>query len=212
MGDRCWLQVSCRKSDLKKITEQFGGVSYGLPEDPEDHPFSEIIDDEKTWMTGQIDEINYGGLTDLEELAEAGIPFTGSSGTGGGYGPAVMACDGKTFFHMGASWDGYPFVEIGPNGELIPKGVMQRIREYYLILDRAKRIIEKGEKLDDRPELPEEMKNCAGPCKGPITVADDHNLCHCCGLYFCDICWDKHDECEPCSDCGQMHITTPCPV
>lgn len=152
MGDRCWLQFSCRKSDLKKVTEQFGGVSIH-PGDPEEHPFSEIIDDEKTWLTGEIDEINYGGIDDLEKLAEAEIPFTGSSGAGGGYGPAVFACAGKKLFLMGASWDGYPYVEIGPNGEHIPKGVDQLIREYYLVLDEAKKIVEAPEEeLRDGPD------------------------------------------------------------
>lgn len=204
MGDRCWLQFSCRKSDLKKVTEQFGGVSIH-PGDPEEHPFSEIIDDEKTWLTGEIDEINYGGIDDLEKLAEAEIPFTGSSGAGGGYGPAVFACAGKKLFLMGASWDGYPYVEIGPDGEHIPKGVDQLIREYYLVLDEAKKIVE-------APPIPIEMTNCAGPCKGPIKKSDAENLCFCCGLYFCDACWDSHDQCELCVNCGQMHITTPCPV
>jgi len=139
MGDRTWLQFSCRKSDLKKVTEQFSG-----PHHTEEHPFSEIIDDEKTWLTGQIDEINYGGYTDLEELAEAGIPFVASSGAGGDYGPAVIACDGKRMFHLGASWDGYPYVEINKNGDLMPEGVMQRIREYYIIVEDAERIIKEG--------------------------------------------------------------------
>lgn len=67
-------------------------------------------------------------------------------------------------------------------------------------------------------EIPYEMENCAGTCEGtldkgkPCPHKSPENLCQCCGLYFCDICWDQHDECEPCSDCGQMHITTPCPV
>lgn len=70
----------------------------------------------------------------------------------------------------------------------------------------------KAKGLLDEPPIPYEMTNCAGPCKGPIANNDAENLCFCCGLYFCDICWDSHDECELCVNCGQMHITTPCPV
>lgn len=36
------------------------------------------------------------------------------------------------------------------------------------------------------------------------------NLCQNCGQYFCFSCWDRHDDCEPCSDCGQIHITETC--
>jgi len=213
MGDRTWVNLKCRKSDLHEVKAIIDGPPPAWLKGGDDgtDPFDEITTEEDGWIDGQIYEGNYGLFTELEKLHEAGIPFAGSSGAGGDYGPATFACDGKTYHHLGASWNGYPYVEISKHGDLMPKGVMQSIREYYLILDRAEQIIE-GKKVDDRPELPEEMKNCAGPCKGPIKVTDDDNLCHCCGLYFCDACWDKHDECEPCSDCGQMHITTPCPV
>jgi len=204
MGDRTWVQVKCRKIDLDKIRKFLG-------------EFDEIIEEDEGWIEGQFYEGNYGLLTEMEEIAEAqGIPFTGSSGHGGEYGPAVFACDGKRLFHMGSSDNGYPYVEISKNGELLPAGVMQRIREYYVILDEAERMIE------GKPPIPIEMRKCAGPCEGTlengaacletIKKSDPENLCHCCGLYFCDACWDKHDQCEPCSDCGQMHITTPCPV
>lgn len=211
MGDRTWVNLKCRKSDLHEVKTIIDGPPPWHNTDNSPDPFDEIIEEDSDWIEGQIYEANYGLYTAMEELADAKIPFVASSGAGADYGPAVIACDGKRMFHLGASYDGWPYVEIDKNGDFKPEGVMQRIREYYIIVEDAERIIE-GLPVDDRPELPEEMKNCAGPCKGPIANNDDDNLCHCCGLYFCDVCWDGHDQCEPCSDCGQMHITTPCPV
>ncbi len=65
-------------------------------------------------------------------------------------------------------------------------------------------------------EIPADMMTCA-KCDLNLNKAWDagagENLCQNCGQYFCDTCWDTHSfdmDCEPCSDCGQIHITESC--
>ncbi len=155
MGDRTWVNLKCRKSDLHEVKEIIDGPPPAWLKGGDDgtDPFDEITDEAPDWIDGQIYEGNYALFTELEELHEAGIPFVGSSGSGGDYGPAVFACDGKTFRHLGASWNGFPFVEICGNGDMRPEGIMQSIREYYLILNQAdKLIVEKLHELRDGPD------------------------------------------------------------
>jgi hypothetical protein len=105
--------------------------------------FDEVIDESDTWIEGQFFDANYGMLTELEEVAEAEIPFTGSSGHGDEYGPAIFACDGKKLYHLISSEQGFPYVEIEKSGAFRPTGIMQRIREFYLIEEEATNLIEK---------------------------------------------------------------------
>ncbi|TDI17453.1 MAG: hypothetical protein E2P05_02260 [Acidobacteria bacterium] len=238
MGDRTWVNLKCRKCDLIAVKTIIDGPPPWHTDAPD--PFDEVLEEDELWIEGQIHEANYGLYGPMEELAEAGIPFVASSGAGGDYGPAIIACDGKRMFHLGSSWDGWPFVEINKNGDFMPKGIMQRIREYYIIVSDAERIIEEPQQktapqqepeppyahqdagivredhADDKPELRWRPEKCEGtidkgkPC--PNTIKESENMCQCCGLYFCDTCWDKHDDCEPCSDCGQIHIHSSCPA
>jgi len=84
VGDRCWLEVNLRESDLNRL-----GRIFGAP------PFDEI-DESESHVTGFIGEINYGGLREREEMAQAKIPFHGSHGAGGEYPECVFASfDGK---------------------------------------------------------------------------------------------------------------------
>lgn len=135
MGDRTWVNFRCRKSDLEKAFELL-----------KTDRFDEIIDESDTWIEGQFYEANYGLLMELQEVSEAEIPFTGSSGHGGEYGPAIFASDGKKFWHMTASQDGFPYVEIEKSGAFRPTGIMQRIREFYLCEEDATKLIEKEDK------------------------------------------------------------------
>lgn len=145
MGDRTWLNLKCRKIDLEKVTEIIDGPSREMMAgDTPTDPFDEIIEEDGMVIEGQIHEINYGGMSYLEEIAEAKIPFAAAHGVGGDYGPGLIACDGKQIEIVPASQNGYPFVEIGKDGEFIPGRAMQNIREYYLILEEAEKLIEKG--------------------------------------------------------------------
>jgi hypothetical protein len=144
MGDRTWLNLKCRKIDLARVTEIIDGPSREMIDGEYTDPFNEIMEEDGVAIEGQIYEVNYGGMDHLEEIAEAKIPFAASHGVGGDYGPAVIACDGERLYQVPASYNGYPYVEIGKDGEFIPGRAMQNIREYYLILEKAEKLIEKG--------------------------------------------------------------------
>lgn len=131
MGDRTWVQMKCRKSDQERVHKLLGT-----------HRFDEVVDESDTWIEGQFFEANYGLLSEFEEVADEGIPFTGSSGHGGEYGPAIFACDGKKFYHMRASEDGFPYVEIEKSGAMRPAGIMRRIQEFYLTEEAATELMD----------------------------------------------------------------------
>jgi len=133
MGDRCWVDLKCRKSDLTKISQHIWG---------EDDPFEDIYDETEQWIQGLILEVNYGAWTELSELASEGVPFIVQTGPGGDYGPGSQVSDGVTCAEVEASHNGYPVLEMGAEG--VPKFDKEagRIRNYYEILERAEKIIE----------------------------------------------------------------------
>ena len=64
-------------------------------------------------------------------------------------------------------------------------------------------------------EIPNRPMNwgCAS-CEHWISK-EEEEMCQNCGEYFCIPCFDKHGfdlDCEPCSDCGQIHIMEGCPA
>ena len=90
MGDRCYMQVTCRRQDQSRFEE----LGFHLEFEQSDNcPVIEMIDE----------EANYAHSGHLP----TDIPFLASHGAGGNYGDGRIACDGKHCAEVGATSDGF---------------------------------------------------------------------------------------------------------
>ena len=89
MGDRCYMQVTCRREDLPR----FEPLGFRLEfEQTTNCPIVELVDEE-------ANSAHNGDLpTD--------VPFLASHGPGGNYGSGLIACDGKCFAEVEAGHEG----------------------------------------------------------------------------------------------------------
>jgi len=125
MGDRCWLQISFPKKELPRITEALNknwadrfksSTTLNIaPDDYEDEWWDEKSED-GDWVEAHVYEANYGWYGELHVLAEAGLTFTVSHGSGGEYGPCVYACYKGDLVECSADWNGCPVAAVGPDG------------------------------------------------------------------------------------------------
>ena len=78
MGDRTTLYLNYAACDRKAVERELGEPDY---EDPV----------ENGSVSGQFDEVNWGGQNELETISKAGVPFWGRCDSGAGYGAAHLA-------------------------------------------------------------------------------------------------------------------------
>ena len=128
MGDRCYIQLTVRESDVGFFT------SSGFYIDMRNGDGTvRVVDEER----------NYGDVDSFQHM-----PFFGSHHTGCEYGPSAMACDGKGRF-VSVDSDFYdndiPVVKYGSDG--ISPDALRSVEEYYSVLAAARvalGLVEKG--------------------------------------------------------------------
>lgn len=94
MGDRCNLQLTFAAHDADKVAGSFGFSGAN------DAAFRCGIDNTKSpvWEL-TIEEINYGGTDELEDLVSSGVWFTAWHGAGCEYSPErVVGYRGRTYY------------------------------------------------------------------------------------------------------------------
>ena len=90
MGDRCYMQITCRRQDIS----EFEALGFHFEfEQTADSPIVELIDE----------EANYAHADQLPTE----VPFLASHGAGGNYGDGKIACDGNRYAEVGATSDGF---------------------------------------------------------------------------------------------------------
>ena len=125
MGDRCWISITFRKKDQKKIEEEF---------------FFEELDEDGSAITGQSSGINYGGCEEQQRLAEESLTFYGFHGAGAGYGECAFACYKGKQVEINADYDGNPVASVLPDGT-IPKIEKESAIEFWEIHKQAKEYV-----------------------------------------------------------------------
>ena len=122
MGDTCWFEMTVAKKDVEKVNEaMFNG-------DPD---YWDEVDNNGT-VTLISYEANYGYCDELDRLAETGIVFEGSHGSGGEYEAGLFACCGKKYIAVTAI-DSTPVVAVSRNG--VNEAGLTRVQEYYVVCD-----------------------------------------------------------------------------
>ena len=120
MGDRCYMQVTCRRQDLKRFEEL--GFNLDFDESP-DSPIVEMVDEE-------ANHAHYGKLpTD--------IPYHGQNGAAGNFGDGLCACDGKRFMDVQTGYGGGFVVDWDFKKQKPTSQSLNHIRRYIAIRDRV---------------------------------------------------------------------------
>ena len=90
MGDRCYMQLTCKRKD-KAVLEELGFAQESDFDDPQFPDCVEMVDL----------EANYGHSGDMP----TNIVYMGTQDAGDNYGPESYACDGETY--LAQPTDGY---------------------------------------------------------------------------------------------------------
>ena len=115
MGDRCYMQVTCRRQDIPV----FDALGFHLDfEQAPDCPIVELIDE----------EANYAHADALP----TDIPFTAWHCAGDNYGDGRIACDGERYAEVGANGDGFVVAWDYETNQPTPQS-LAAIRDYLAI-------------------------------------------------------------------------------
>lgn len=128
MGDRCYLQFDIAKKDYAKVVEVLANLDPGNTDS-----MSEIGTQDEGRITIEVVEANYGWHDELKALAEAGLTFSGSHGSGGNYGGMHFACWKGQYAECDGSETGLimcPVVLDGENNPRIDEAAFENIKEY----------------------------------------------------------------------------------
>jgi hypothetical protein len=97
MGDRTWVKIFVKEKDITHVENIFG-ESY-----TSSYHFMPNV------LELYYDEVNWGGIEELEELASCGVNFIANWGTGDDYPPGICVsfCKIASFVHKTANGDYY---------------------------------------------------------------------------------------------------------
>jgi len=126
MGDKCNMSVRVRIDQIEKFCEvtRLCNPDYFEP-DP----------DGKT-ADAEIEEVNYGGVTQLQAAARAGIVFTGNHGSGSEYGPGRFVSNGRRYDELACGYDGELLVPATEDGRILDHE-LRNLRHYVESQRRA---------------------------------------------------------------------------
>ena len=132
---RCNFKINFARKDLDKFNEILSGKiftnSLGIRT-----IWDEDQGDEKE-VSAIINEVNYGWYDKIQSLAEAGLTFTISHGSGSAYGPGLYACYEGELVQCDARMDDeVPIVSVYDGGA--NKEELQNCAKYYEILAKIK--------------------------------------------------------------------------
>ena len=127
MGDRTWLEVIVHPDDIEHDgwQEWLRHMGETSGERFEDLP--------NAW---DCEEINYGGYSDLENLAATGVRFVGCHGQGYDYSAQVFFADGQdktVHYSPPDTWDTYRMVVKCANSECLDIDVKDLDQQFNLI-------------------------------------------------------------------------------
>ena len=138
MGDRCYLEITLRRSDL----DRFGKHLDAAPgEEWWDH-----LDEEASQpviVTASVYEANYAWLDERLAAAQDGIDFHGWHAEGGEYGPYEFAAFRGKHLEAERNHDGELVIAVDEN--LRPLAGMAHLRKYVRILKKVKAAFARAE-------------------------------------------------------------------
>lgn len=140
MSDRCFVYVTCRKSDQDELTAFLGG-----PDGVEAADYCRDINDVIVQL--EYYEVD-GGLGEAREKAavQGVIPFYGRHSTGIEYGPYVFASANGSMLENEVSLDGNLLIEVSDETVLardpdVQLAAFEGVKEYLALRAIAVRIV-----------------------------------------------------------------------
>lgn len=131
MGDRTWAHIYY----MEKDEPEFGEVLFG-DRDGNDQYWEDAGEVVPGVLGKILDEINYGGYDEWEELAHKKVVFYGTHGPGGCYPEFSFASDGSGRLQYLMTEEGTPIVHIDES--LKPgENDIENVREYYEALRKV---------------------------------------------------------------------------
>ena len=131
MGDRCYFEITLRRSDL----DRFGKHLDAAPgEEWWDHLDGEAS--QPGIVTASVHEANYAWLDERLAAAQDGIDFHGWHAEGGEYGPYEFAAFRGKHLEAERNHDGELVIAVDEN--LRPLAGMAHLRKYVRILKKVK--------------------------------------------------------------------------
>lgn len=129
MGDRCSVELLCRREDAARFEDAGFGEAHWGEKDP------------RHVARMFCEQADCGASSDLERIAAQGVAFIGASGAGDEYPAGVFASDGRRYDEASSLSDqigAAPVAEVRQNGR-IGRERAAAIRRYYQTLKAAKR-------------------------------------------------------------------------
>lgn len=120
MGDRCYMQVTCRARDKKHFID-LGFSETGEAKGPGDEP----------WVLLEDEQANYAHSGAIGDIAKKGVPFHGFHEAGCDYGACSFACDGKEYAEVEVNFVNLPVVGVR-NGVPVAEE-LESVRKYESI-------------------------------------------------------------------------------
>ena len=138
MGDRCYFEITLRRSDL----DRFGKHLDAAPgEEWWDHLDGEAS--QPGIVTASVHEANYAWLDERLAAAQDGIDFHGWHAEGGEYGPYEFAAFRGKHLEAERNHDGELVIAVDEN--LRPLAGMAHLRKYVRILKKVKAAFARAE-------------------------------------------------------------------
>ena len=124
MGDRCYMEITCRCEDQKR----FEALGFVAQDWNQTSPEQVVMTDE------QANYAHYGKLpTD--------IPYHGHNTAGSEYGPGVVACDGRTFAEAQTGHSGGFVIDVNDRTQRPSRRSLKSLRAYLQMRQRVRRAL-----------------------------------------------------------------------
>ncbi len=143
MGDRCRMEIVCRREDAPLFEPEGFAIECGFTlRHGLLHYDSTVVAESAVVQLGQ-DEVNYAasvgsGKAGFGDLPPR-VPFFGSHGPGCSYGDGVFASLGRKLHYAPALYDSaFPAVELDPETGRIDARRLREARQYLVTLAKVR--------------------------------------------------------------------------
>jgi hypothetical protein len=133
MGDRCYLELTLRRSDLARFAPHIDAA-------PEEKWWDRLDEDEANpeLVTASVYEANYSWYDERMNAAKADIPFYGYHAEGGEYGSYAFASWAGKLQEAPLSHEGDLILAVDENLKAISSTARRQLRQYVTALRRIK--------------------------------------------------------------------------
>lgn len=123
MGDRCYMQVTCRPCDKERFEE----IGFDV---------DETLDHTSTQCTMIINEANYAKHGEMPE----DIPYFGYHGEGSEYGAEDYCCEGDGFISVECNKENDYVIRWDVEKDRPVDSQIQHLRRFLNVLNRVKKL------------------------------------------------------------------------